>query len=288
MIIKKVISVVFISISTIFFINAKQVLTNQEQQAIDDFLIFKLELTIVTNEDTLTRIENYKNQIFKKNYSNYSKEVQLILDNFILMEKFSYLYFHEANECTLKNIIIPQKEINDNWFSSHNRSTINKWLYSTSADVFSWSLQFLSKSDVFKYAVTAQDYYKEALKNDPNMAFALFGIGQWNIYVPTVFGGGKNKAISQFKQTVEVSRNRSEKFYSYVLLSQAYFDKDNKKQASITLEKALKLVPNSSYVHFMQLLNQENSSYFEYMTNKTSLENKVSNNSKIIIQTKDI
>ncbi|OJF75721.1 MAG: hypothetical protein BKP49_11030 [Treponema sp. CETP13] len=247
-----------------------------------------MELTIDTNEDTLTRIENYTKQIHKTHYNNCSKEVQLILDNFILMEKYSYLFLHKASNSTLENLIIPQKEINDKWFCTHDKPTINKWLYTTSADIFSWSLEFLSKSDVIKYGCIARDHYKTALKDDPNMAFALFGLAQWNIYVPVILGGGKNKAIKLFKQAIKVSRNRSEKFYSYIYLSQAYFDKNKKQQSSLTLQKALELAPNSSHIHFIQSLNQDNCSYFEYMTNRTNIENKVNNDSQMAVKTNDI
>jgi len=250
-------------------------LSNAEQQAIDDFMLFRVKITTIKDfHKALKTINEYQEQN-KSLITSFSDEAQLIINNFIVLEQYNYIYNININDSNLQDLILSQNSKNDKWFDAHNKNTINKWLYCTAADIKSCCLQFVSKTDAMKIGLSIKDYYKTALKLDKNMSYALFGLGQWLIQAPAIAGGNKNDAIETFKLAVNSSRNNAETFYGYIFLSQAYFTKKETSKASNMLTKALSIEPQSNYIAFIKILNESNYSLYYYVTHREKIDKKL-------------
>jgi len=250
-------------------------LSNAEQQAIDDFMLFRVKITTIKDfHKALKTINEYQEQN-KSLITSFSDEAQLIINNFIVLEQYNYIYNIDINDSNLQDLILSQNSKNDKWFDAHNKNTINKWLYCTAADIKSCCLQFVSKTDAMKIGLSIKDYYKTALKLDKNMSYALFGLGQWLIQAPAIAGGNKNDAIETFKLAVNSSRNNAETFYGYIFLSQAYFTKKETSKASNMLTKALSIEPQSNYIAFIKILNESNYSLYYYVTHREKIDKKL-------------
>lgn len=275
---KKCYIVMFIFFLLTFVISANEQLTTEEQKTIDDFMQFRVHLTTEKDERIALQLINEYSSSILPVIVNFDDEAQLILNNFIILEKYNYMYNMDINNPNLSSLILPQKQKNDNWFSSHDAKTINKWLYCTSADVNSCCMQFVSRTEAMKIGLTVKTNYQKALEFDTNMSYALFGMGQWLIQAPGFVGGSTKKAIETFNHALASSRNKAETFYSYILLSQAYFDTKEIKKASALLEKALQIQPNSDYIAFIQLLNNNEYSLYYYVTHRKKIDAKLNIN----------
>ncbi|OJF77242.1 MAG: hypothetical protein BKP49_03685 [Treponema sp. CETP13] len=249
-------------------------LSIKEQEAIDNFMQFRVNLTSESDAQIiLKRINQYQSNLSLP--SSFSAESKLIIENFITLEKYNYMYTLDIHNPKLPELILPQKDKNDKWFDTHDKENINKWLYCTAADVISCCMQFVSKTDAMKMGLTIKDHYKKALSMDSNMSYALFGMGQWLIQAPGIAGGSKKGAIEAFELSLSSARNNAERFYAYVLLSQGYYEGNKKDVATSTLQKAIDLAPNSTYPMFIKLLNDNNYSLYYYITHREKIDKKL-------------
>lgn len=254
-------------------LHATKSLSPQEEQAIYDFMDLRLQLTAENNlQNSLNKIDEYTTKLHHTTYSTYTPEAQLILDNFLILEKFAYLYYDDMNNPLLSKIILNQKEKNDLWFSRHTEEPINKWLYSSYADILSWSLQYLSKTELIKTGLKVKKCYEQALKFDPDMSYALFGLGQWYIQAPIIGGGSIKKGIKKLQRALDLSCSNSEVFNACLLLSQAYFENNKKDLANTFLQKAACILPHNNYISFIKILNKNNHSLFYYNSHKAKMD----------------
>lgn len=247
-------------------------LSTQEQQAIDNFMLFRVKITKETDiNQVLNQINNYQ-EINTNKIASFSDETQLILNNFIVLEKYNYMYNLDINNPKISNLILSQKRKNDKWFETHDAKTINKWLYCTSADINSCCMQFVSKTEAIKIGISIKDSYTEALNLDPDMSYALFGMGQWLIQAPGIFGGSTKKAIQTFEHALNSARNTAETFYACIFLSQSYFEEKDYQKTEFILNKALYIEPESKYLSFIKTLNKSNYSLYYYILHREKID----------------
>jgi tetratricopeptide (TPR) repeat protein len=268
---KKKFTIFFFFIFTSLIAVFGESLSISEQQAIDDFMLFRVKITSETDiHQALSKIDNYQ-KTNSKIIASFSDEAQLILNNFLVLEKYNYMYNLNINNPEISKLILAQNSENDKWFASHKPATINKWLYCTSADINSCCMQFVSKKELVKMGLGIKNKYNEALNLDPNMSYALFGIGQWLIQAPVIFGGSPKKAIEAFEHALSSARDTAETFYACIFLSQAYFDDKETAKAENTLYKAFSIEPDSTYVSLIETLNKSNYSLYYYIVHRDKI-----------------
>jgi hypothetical protein len=118
-------------------------------------------------------------------------------------------------------------------------------------------------------------YYEKAVTLSPETAMFYLNLGMWYYYAPGIAGGSKKKA-QELIQTAEKKASLTyEKFFSKELLSQFFFEANDKKTAADLLAKASAINPNSRTIDFVQKLNQHGWSVMYYTMNREKLDPKL-------------
>lgn len=271
------ICILTIGIST-FSISAQRVISEKTQTAIDDFMQFRMELSLYEKpEQALQAIEEYHNKHFSDaELSGFTEQEKLILSNFEVLEKYNYMYFipelKEDNIAMLK----AQYEYLTTWIKEHKNEELNKWLYTTAGDLLSCNLAYTNIGTILHDGLAVKNYYEKAIEQDPNMSYALTNIAQWFYYAPAISGGGKSRAQNYFTLGLEAAKNNAETYYAKIFLSQSLFEDKKTREASATmLAEAGQLMPGSHYIDKLQRINKAGYSLYYFNTHQDDLKDKI-------------
>lgn len=245
---------------------------------IDNFMQLRMNLaSCSTPAGALLRTADFQSKLQKTETADpFTDEERLILDNFIILEKYNYMREQDKNNPEIKNMMLSQNKKNDTWFTTHTGNTPNKWLYCTAADVISCCLPYIPVSSAMKKGFTIKNYYEEALRQDPGLSYALTNIAQWYYYAPSFGGGSKTKARHYFELALTDARNEAETYYAKIFLSQYLFDEKDIKQSSLLLSEAASEVPDGRYIAHIQKLNNAGYSLYYYNQHQSEIDRKLS------------
>lgn len=249
--------------------------TNAEKAKFQQIHELRPELGCMPTYQDAVDTLNSELDLLKSERSLYSEEFYLTLENILTWEKYNYLLEIEFKDPQLEPLITAQYKKIREYINSHKNEKFNSWFYETAADVLAASLQFLPINKAMSEGLNVKKYYDEALEINPDFTFALMNIAQWYYYAPAISGGGKNKTLKSLVQSVEKAKDNIDKFYSYAMLSQIYFDMGNKDEAKNCLEKATALYPDSKHTQKLKIINENNYSYFSYVTDREKLDKKI-------------
>lgn len=248
-----------------------QDMTKNALALIDSFFDLRMNLSLIEESET-DKINSEIDSFAVKNkdkISALSEMETIVLENFIIMEKYNYLYEipgqakvqHEILGNQLKKIelFVENNQINDAYF------------FCTQADITSCYMGY-SVGDVLKYGTSVRPLYEKALTCNPNLSYALTNIGQWYYFAPGIVGGSKKKTLSYFEKARECAVTDSQKYFADIFLSQLLFEKKEFERCNSLLSEAESICPNSNYLKKIRSANQQGLSLFEYNRKKSSLD----------------
>lgn len=269
----KIFKTIFLSI--FFLLNTTfsfaQGMSKNAVALIDSFFELRMNLSLIDEDNTeeiISKIDFFSVQN-KQKLSTLSEMETIVLENFIIMEKYNYLYEkpgqakvqHEILGNQLKKIesFVENNQINDAYF------------FCTQADITSCYMGY-SVGDVLKYGTSVRPLYEKALECNPNLSYALTNIGQWYYFAPGIVGGSKKKTLSYFEKARECAVTNPQKYFADIFLSQFFFEKDKIEECDKILSEAESICPKSNYLKKIRSANEQGLSLFEYNRKKSSLD----------------
>ncbi|MBO4321231.1 MAG: hypothetical protein J5857_12260 [Treponema sp.] len=246
-------------------------ISGEAQKKIDEFMKLRMEITACsTQQEALSKVEAFEKQ-FQPQKSSFNQEENLIIDNFIILEKYNCYSKMGWSSSNLRNIMKTQKEILEVYFKTNPRKQANKWLVCTYGDVLSCFMAF-SVGDVLKCGLTVKDCYDSVIKEDPSFSYGLTNAAQWYYWAPGINGGSKKKAGQYFEKAVSSARNSAEKYFAEVFYSQYLLENKQKEQSTVHLDNARALCPSSKTVQELKTLNASGKSMFAASKEKSSFK----------------
>lgn len=257
------------------FSHQAKALSPSAQEAIDDFMAVRMELTCEDDRAAiLEKIDAFEEGLKDKGAS-FTDEENLVMDNFIEMERYNYLrYGSEDEKKTIKDALKSLRLKNAQMVENLNRvgKDASKWLLCTAGDVTSCYISF-SMADVIKYGLGIKKLYQKAVADgDEAFSYGLTNIAQWYYWAPKINGGSKEKAAEYFEKAVKEARNKAEKFYAETFWSQWLFESGDKEGAKAALNRAEDICPMSNRIKAMRLANENGLSFFEWDKKHSKLE----------------
>ena len=252
-----------------------QEISAEAQKEIDDFMTLRMNLaSCASPEIALSEIEAYASQHFSENeLVSFTDEEKLIFENFKILEQYNYMRQIPSMEGSLKSLIRTQYDKNDEYFSVHKNGAINKWLWSTAADMLSCNLSYATVGVIMRDGIAVKKYYEKALGQDPAMSYALTNIAQWYYFAPSIGGGSKSKAGVYFERAVKDARTDAETYFAKIFLSQFLFDdKAHKEESAKLLDEADALERGGSYIAWIKKVNKAGYSLLQYNAKKMTVD----------------
>ncbi|EPF27022.1 hypothetical protein HMPREF1221_00603 [Treponema socranskii subsp. paredis ATCC 35535] len=266
------ISVLTLSLASLF----SEAISAEAQKEIDGFMTLRMNLASCASPETaLSEIEAYAAEHFSENaLASFTDEEKLIFENFKILEQYNYMRQIPSMEGSLKSLIRTQYDKNDAYFSAHKNGAINKWLWSTAADMLSCNLSYATVGVIMRDGIAVKKYYEKALNEDPAMSYALTNIAQWYYFAPSIGGGSKTKAGEYFERAVRDARTDAETYFAKIFLSQFLFDdKTQKAESAKLLDEADSLQKGGSYIAWIKKVNKAGYSLLEYNAKKMTPDN---------------
>lgn len=266
---KRIIAVLLAS-ALCFFSFAKE-LSDEAENQVQKFMQFRMELSAFEkSEDALKAIDDYETQLWA-DCVDFTPEEKLVLENFVVLEKYNYLYKDEKNRKALCPVMQNQKNKAENWIKESLQEDCSKWLYCTCADLISCVMSF-SFNDVLKYGINVRKFYEKAISLDTSFCYASLNHAQWYFWAPGIAGGGRKKAEELFANAYKIARTPAELYYTGIFYSQCLYENGKKDLAKTILDVAYNQFPQSLYVRDIKKYNQEGDSLFEANRKMSKLE----------------
>ena len=195
------------------------------------YIIILFIITNIIYSYESKEINNFYNEYYSSSYdiksieNNTSKTYKniyvLITSKSITNEKEKYNYLKEA--------------INDN--ADYIKSEDIDYLISVS-ELMSYIVYYSGLSEKISFGSKSKEIYKKILEKDESNFFALLGTAIGYMHAPAIAGGSNKKAFEYF------SKEKYQKYLSYVWLSQYYFKIKDNENYNKYIEMSKKIYPN--------------------------------------------
>ncbi len=200
-----------------------------------------------------------------------AEQEQLVLENFIIMEKYNYLYEKPGQAKAQHEILGEQRGRLEAFAQSLPESDLIDYFLCTWADVTSCYMGY-AVSDVLKYGTSIKPLYEKALAQNPGFSYALTNLAQWYYFAPKIAGGSKKKALANFEKARAVATTNAQKYFADIFLSQLLFENKEYERCRALLSEAETFCPESLYLAKIQAANDSGLSLYEYNRKKSSLD----------------
>lgn len=270
---RKLFSIVFLFLLVEFSVCANSTLNTHDEKAVNDVMQFRLTLLSLDCSTACNKITAYKQTALSD--AELSEQAKLIIESFLILEQFNYIYEANQKDERLKDLILPQVKKLDDFIEANEATGINKWLYTIAGDTISCSMGFMPVGEAMKRGLVIKTYYLKAIEQDASFSYALMNAGQWFFQAPAIGGGSKDKAREYFERSVRSAKTPAEVFYSNAFLSQSRFDDGKKSEAAELLQKAESISPKSYLVDKMTKVNQLGYHYFYYIMHRKEIDKKI-------------
>ncbi|MEI0620865.1 hypothetical protein R4J18_09080 [Brachyspira pilosicoli] len=174
-------------------------------------------------------------------YSYNSKEINDFYNNYYSSKNYDINLLKVNNSQTYKNIynLITSKNISSDKekFNYLKKAIDENKNYITSKDIdylisiselMNYIIYYSSLPDKISYGKKSKEIYQNILKIDSSNFFALLGTAIGYMHAPAIAGGSDKKAFEYFNKALDNSKEKYQKYLSYIWLSQYYFKiKDN-------------------------------------------------------------
>lgn len=253
-----------------FFVFAENELSAAGKKVIDSFFDLRMKLSTIGETEILLEYIDRFSEDNRDSILMLNAEELLVLDNFIVMEKYNYLYQKPGQDIVQHKILGDQMAKIEKFRNGRNDSCFSKYFLCTQADITSCYMGF-SVKDIIKYGTKIRPYYEAAISIDGNFCYALMNIGQWYYWAPKIAGGSKSKCREFFERAVSSAKSDSEKYYAWTNYSQILFELDEKNESRKFLEQAMKICPESIFLKDVKKANELGMSIFQYNKKNSKL-----------------
>lgn len=250
-------------------------MTDYENQLLEKTLQQELlTRTCNSNEAAIKMLDEYMSEIsLPKIQNQLSDEVKLIIDNLLVLTKYTYMYNIDMNSEESKNLIMKQYEKVVEWNEVHT-DDLNKWYVVSYGDLVNSCMRFLPQSQAIKLGLQEKKDYDALVQKYPDMSVACMNSALWYYFAPGIGGGSQKKAGELFNQAYNCAKNDYEKYYSAIYLSQFYYNSDKVKCAEY-LKLAEEVLPGTDYIKFIEMLNSKGYSVLDYSNNREKIDKKL-------------
>lgn len=250
--------------------------TAHEEEVIEGIMAFRTSLSVMEFANARAKVDEYRKRVLSaEECKTLSEQAQLVIDTFLVMETYNYIYEADPNDSRLKDLILPQMRKLEDFIKVHAESEINEWLYTVAGDVISCCLRFLPKAEAMKKGLVIKDYYLKALSIKSDCWYTLINTAQWFFQAPAIGGGSKDKARTYFEKAYAAAKTPSGKYYTSIMLSQSRYADDKKDEADSLLSKARNIIPESKFVKKIASINLIGHDYFYYVTHRDNIDKKL-------------
>lgn len=269
--------VVLLSFIFVFNLFAKENLSENAENILNDVLEFRFNLrSYESSDECIAQFEPYTSQLYKKtSFQQIDEEEKLIIENMICVAKFNCLYEKDMKSPELKTMMMAQYEKIIAFNEKNPLENRNRWYNVTAYDVINSTMQFLPQSSAIKYGLEEKDVYDEMMKKYPDFSYLFINTGLWYMFAPAIGGGSDVKAMDYFKNAINKAQTNYEKYYANLYYSQLLFDKKKTDEAAKYLQNAENLLPGKRYIKFIKLLNENGYSVYYYTSNKEKVDKKL-------------
>ncbi|TVL68909.1 hypothetical protein [Brachyspira hyodysenteriae] len=198
----------------ILFIIATNIIYSYESKEINNFY------NEYYSSYNIKSIENNNSQTYKNIYS-------LATSKSITNEKEKYNYLKDA--------------INEN--TDYIKSEDIDYLISVS-ELMNYIIYYSGLSEKISFGSKSKEIYKKILHKDKSNFFALLGIAIGYMHTPAISGGSNEKAFEYFNEALNNSKEKYQKYLSYVWLSQYCFKIKDNQNYKYFIEMSKKIYPN--------------------------------------------
>ena len=244
---------------------ANPVLTEQEEEAINALLEYRLFVSTLPGDEAVAKLISYKTKNSEDSSTyGFSEEVSLVLDAFIELDILSYYQTLDSKDPKIQEIAESQYKTLQAWIDNHKNETPNKWTYCMAAEAFDWYLAYLPLTQILAKGLLPKKYYTYALDQDPEMSYALSGLAQWQYYAPVFAGGGNKASKTSFTKAIASAKTDPDEYVARLFYSQLLFETKNYDEAESQLQAAESIYPGSKRLARFRQMNNLGYSWFEF------------------------
>lgn len=272
---KSLISLFLVLFVTITALHGKEELSQFENELLSETLQFQLSTkSCPSDSEAIIMIDEYiRNIATDEIQSKLSEEAKIIIDNILVLAKYTCMYNININDLEAKKIILEQYEKVVSWNDRHEDS-LNRWYVVTSGDLINSTMRFLPQAQAIKLGLQEKKNYDTLVEKYPAMCIASMNSALWYYFAPAIGGGNRKKAGELFNNAYNNAVSAYEKYYSAIFLSQFYYVSD-KNKCEEYLAAAEKAFPDTEYIKFIKMLNKNGYSVLDYSNNKEKIDKKL-------------
>lgn len=269
---------IFLSVFAIgFTLGAQTPLTEQEIALINKVLDLRVRTRLCQNQyDAVKYVDELTEQLKSEPLlSDKTKEISVIVDNFLAQERYIYMYETTMSMDELKEFIVPQYDRTESWRATLKKQELSPWLYLSSGDVVNSALQFLPQTYAIKYGLKEKAEYDSVVEKYPELSFGLINSGLWYYFAPAIGGGNNATARAYMERAVKCAVNDYERFYSRIFYSQMLYESGSKEECKKLLDECDEILRGNVYTESVRFLNENGFSLLFYTNNRDKVEKKI-------------
>ncbi|MCR4939065.1 MAG: hypothetical protein K5930_03015 [Treponemataceae bacterium] len=230
----------------------------------------------MTVDNAVEALDDYKKSFFDiESGYDYSYETELVIENYILLEKCDCLDEIIPDHPDKEPLLKEQKQKMSDWFKSHDQENLSSWFYCSYAAMISNYLEFQSLFTKMEEGLLVKEYLEKAIELDPKMSFAQVGLALWYYFAPAISGGSVKKALSYCEEAVRNARNDAELFVAKFYQSQCFLEEGKKAEYNTSMKALKEISPTGRKVALLEKLNDAGYTIFDYQDNRTKIQKKL-------------
>lgn len=268
----------FVAVGALLFLTApvfcydriSEYTANKIAEVLQPYVIMGLEDEVETPLKKIAALEEEMIPVLQKHAVDYNQEI-LILKSLYLMERRHYQFDPKTNSPELNELFKEQFKENERWLSEHENQPVNKWLLLFTGDLTSCYM-VRSIASTISYGMHVRRLYERALEQDNQFVLAYINLGLWRQYAPKIFGGGEERALTEYTNAFNCAKTDTEKYISSIYISQYWFEKGNHEKCAEYLSIAERSSPQSKEIPLIKKMNADGISLFTYNRTQSGVD----------------
>ena len=268
----------FLSVQGTF---SKDVISSYTREKVEDFVTYRVKLKSEEHEAAYSVIRKLKDQALQnlEAHAIDLEQERCLLESLYFAEYYEHALNSTGNQKELRSEMKRLMKNNFACIDKRSSEQISDWMYQLTGDVTAY---YMSRSvpATLLYGMKVKGFYEKAINANKSRSISHVCLGNWCFYAPAMFGGGKNKALKHFEEAEKCAEIAGEKYLVYISLSQINYENKNAEKTEEYLKKAIDLDLGRKDLDFIALCNKKGFSYFQYLRNRSGVDEKMSEEEK--------
>ncbi|MBR1722105.1 MAG: hypothetical protein IJ727_06440 [Treponema sp.] len=260
---------------------AKDIISSYTREKVEDFVTYRVKLKSEEHETAYSVINELKEQALQnlEAHAIDLEQERCLLESLYFAEYYEHALNSTGNQKELRSEMKRLMKNNLACIEKRSSEQISDWMYQLAGDVTAY---YMSRSvpATLLYGMKVKGFYEKAIDTNKKRSISHVCLGNWCFYAPSLFGGGKNKALKHFEDAEKCAEIAGEKYLVYISLSQINYENKNSEKAEEYLSKAIDLDLGRKDLDFIALCNKKGFSYFQYLRNRSGVDEKMSEEEK--------